>query len=190
MFKSLCLFSLILLASCSLAVPKFATEEQKKQVMHDATFDQALISGINQYDDLKNFLLTYGDTIILYRNNKNHVIKVGGGGKTDTVLYKQECYNFFEGNSNYDIKNVPDFLQLKLDSIYKAIGYIESFEVCQNRKITIQIRSEDRKNGLYTSHNLLWNTEIERDYAYADNKDTLLKGNCIYRIGMTEHHGH
>jgi hypothetical protein len=94
---------------------------------------------------------------------------------------------FFQGHPGFDITNVPDFLKPKLDSIYNAIGdsNIKSFEVCKDKKITIEVRSEGGENGLYISHNLMWNTKIERNYAYSDNKDTLINGNCIYRIGMT-----
>ena len=160
--------------------------------MDSVIFDLAIISNISRYDDLKNFLLSYKDTIISYRDGKNYLIKVSSGGNTDTVLQKQDCYNFSQGNRNYDITNVPDFLKSKLDSIYKAIGgsNIKSFVVCKNKKITIEIRSEGGKYGLYFSHNLMWNTKMEADYSYTDNKDTLINGNCIYRIGMIEHHGH
>ena len=186
------LTSLLLLASCDFMVPTPAIEEQKKRAMENAKFDQAIITGISKYDELKNFLLSYDDTIISFRDSKNYVIRVHGGGKTDTVLEKQDCYNFFQGNSNYDITNVPGFLKPKLDSIYKEIGdnNIKSFEICKDKKIRIEIRSEGGENGLYISHNLLWNAKIETDYAYSDNKDTLINGNCIYRIGMTERHGH
>jgi len=173
-------------------VPKPATEEQKKQVMEKVNFDQSIIASLSQYDKLKDFLLTYGDTIIAYRDSRNVVHVHGGGGKVDTVLERQDCYNFFQGNSNYDITNVPDFLKPRLDSIYRAIGdgNIKSFEVCKDKKVRIEVRSEGGENGLYRSHNLMWNTKKERDYAYSNNKDTLLNGNCVYRIGMTEHHGH
>jgi hypothetical protein len=172
-------------------VPIPATEEQKKQAMDKAAFDQTIVSGIGKYSNLKNFLLSYGDTIIAYRDGRNYVIEVGGGGKTDTVLQKQDCYNYFQGNPGFDITNVPDFLKPKLDSIYKAIGdNIKSFEVCKDKKIRIEVRSEGGDHDLYISHNLLWNAKMERDYAYEDNKDTLINGDCIYRIGMTEYHGH
>ena len=172
-------------------VPKPATDEQKKQLMKNVKFDQSIIANLSHYDNLKDFLLFYGDTIIAYRDSKNYVIQVYGGGKMDTVLEKQDCYNFFQGDPSL-ITNVPNFLKHNLDSIYRAIGdgNIKSFAVCKDKKVTIEVRSEGGENGLYTSHNLMWNTKIERDYAYSDNKDTLLNENWIYRIGMTEHHGH
>jgi hypothetical protein len=43
---------------------------------------------------------------------------------------------------------------------------------------------------LYISHELIWNGKVERDYDHINNKDTTINGICIYRIGMTEHHGH
>ncbi len=190
--KFFTLFSLFLHTSCNFLTPTPATEEEKKQAMDKAVFNQTIISDSSRYNALKNFLLSFGDTIISYRDNRNYVIEVHGGGITDTVLQKQDCYNFFQSNSNYDITNVPDFLKPKLDSIYKLIGdnNIKSFQICKDRKINIEVRSEGGENGLYISHNLMWNTKTDRDYAYSDKKDTLINGTYIYRIGMTEHHGH
>jgi hypothetical protein len=173
-------------------IPTPATEEQKKQAMDKAAFDLTVISDSSRYIALRDFLLFYGDTIISYRDNRNYVIVVHGGNQTDTVLQKQDCYSYFQGNRNYDISNVPDILKQKLDSIYKVIGdnNIRSFEVCKDRKVQIHVRTDGGENGLFISHTLMWNSKLERDYAYSDNKDTVINGNCIYRIGMTEHHGH
>ncbi|MEP6467169.1 MAG: hypothetical protein ABJB05_12745 [Parafilimonas sp.] len=192
MTKLFLLLNIFLLMSCDFPVPRPATEDQKKQVMNNVVFDQTLIAGINRYDNLKDFLLKYGDTIISYRDSRNYVVEVESANKMDTVLQKQDCYNFFLGNRSYDITNVPNFLRTQLDSIYHQIGdsNIKSFEVCKDGKINIEAKSEDRQNGLFISHNLMWNTKMQKDYAYSDNKDTLLNRNCIYRIGMTEDHGH
>ena len=189
--KVICITSLLLTA-CDFGMPTFATEEQKKEVMKKAKFDGDIILNIPAYDELKDFLFKYSDTITSYRDSKNIVIEVGGAGKTDTLLHKSDCYNFFQGNINYDITNVPDFLKRRLGSIYNKLGdrFIKSFEICKKKKITIEVRSEGGRNGLYISHVLIWNGKIERDYAYIDNKDTAINGNCIYRIGMTEEHGH
>ena len=160
--------------------------------MKNAKFDEGIILNIPAYDELKDFLLQYSDTIISYRDSKNVVIEIGGAGKTDTVLQMSDCYNFFQGNSNCNITNVPDFLKGRLDSIYNKLGdrFIKSFEVCKDKKITFEVQSEGGENGLYISHGLIWNGKVERDYAYIDNKDTTINGNYIYRIGMTELHGH
>lgn len=192
MIKHFLVFGFLLLTACNFGVPKFATEEQKKQLMKNSKFDQSIILGISVYDELRDFLLKYADTIILYRDSKNFVIEVGGNNDKDTVYQKSSCYNFFQGNSNYDISNVPNFLKAKLGSIYKKIDhqFIKSFKVCRDKKISIEVRSESRKNGLYISHELIWNGKEERDYVYIDSKDTTINSNYIYRIGMTEHHGH
>ena len=181
-----------MLASCDFGGPTFATEEQKKYVLNNAEFDEVIIFNISSFDKLKDFLIENSDTIISYRDSKNVVIKVSGGTKTDTVLQKCECYNFFQGNINYDISNVPDFLKDRLDSIYNTLGdrFVKSFEVCKDKKIRIQVRSDGGENGLYVSHILLWNTKMQKDYAFSDNKDTMINGDCIYRIGLTEYHGH
>ena len=62
--------------------------------------------------------------------------------------------------------------------------------MCKDKKIRIEVRWDGGENGLYISHNLFWNAKKDRDYAYSDNKDTLINGEWIYRLGMVEHHGH
>lgn len=188
MSKLIYLPILFLLASCALKDRPPATEEQQKQAMDQAVFDESVITNLSRYDDLKNFLSTYGDTIIAYRNERNYGIRYSDTGKADSFQVTEDCYRYFEKNDRHDITNVPDFLKPKLDSIYNKIGstYIKAFEICKDKKIRIEVRSESRGNGLYISHNLLWNAKLENDYHYLDNKDTLMMGGCIYRIGLRE----
>lgn len=193
MTRLLVLLFLLTMISCDFMIPKPATEEQKKQTMNNALFDQSIISNLAKYNKLKAFLETHIDTIIKFRHSKNTATLVGGQEQPDSnYLADDNCYNFFQGNVRYDISNVPDFLKQQLDTLFHSFGErnIKSFEVCKDKKISIKVRSEGGENGLYISHNLLWNTKIERDHAYSDNKDTLIDKDCIYRIGMTEHHGH
>lgn len=195
MTRLLILLFIMTSASCDFdfMIPKPATNEQRKQAMDNAFFDKNVIGKLANYEKLKEFLEMNIDTIIKFRYSKNTATLVSGQGQPDSnYLADDDCYIFFQGNTRYDISNVPDFLKDQLDTIFRLFGEkdINSFEVCKNKKISIQVRSKGGENGLYISHNLLWNTKIERDYAYSDNKDTLIKKNCIYRIGMTEHHGH
>ena len=191
MTKPIIFFFIVLtLNSC---VPTPATEQQKKDKLKSAYFDQNIIKNIDKYESLKTFLENNIDTIIKFRYSKNTAILVRGQGQPDSnYLADDNCYNFFQGNSRYEITNVPDNLKKELDSLFISFheNDIKSFEVCKDKKISIEVRSIGGENGLYISHNLLWNTNIERDYAYDDNKDTLINRNCIYRIGLTEHHGH
>ena len=174
-------------------VPTPATEQQKKDKMKSAYFDQNIIKNIGKYENLKIFLENNIDTIIKFRYSKNTATLVRGKGQSDSnYLADDNCYNFFQGNSRYDIMNVPDNLKKELGSLFHSFNEkeIKSFEVCKDKKISIEVRSEGGENGLYISHNFLWNVNIERDYDYDDNKDTLINKNCIYRIGLTEHHGY
>jgi hypothetical protein len=182
------IFIILILNAC---FPLPATDEQKNQVMN-TLFDKSIIADTGRYEKLKSFLFIYGDTILLFRDSKNYALEVGADNKTDTVLQTQNCYNFFQGNPNYDYTNVPDFLKLKLDSICQEIGVsnMESFEICKGKKISIKVRSEGGENGLHISHILLWNNDNEKSYTYTGFKDTLLSNNCVYRIEITEHHGH
>ena len=193
MTRLLILLFVLTITSCDFMIPKPATEEQQKQTMNNALFDQNIVSNLAKYKKLKSFLDTNIDTIIKFRHSKNTATLIGGQGQPDSnYLSDDNCYNFFQGNARYDISNVPDFLKKQLDTIFHSFGdkQINSFEVCKDKKIAIQVRSEGGENGLYISHTLLWNTKIERDYVYSNNKDTLIDKDCIYRIGMTEHHGH
>ncbi len=191
MTKQIIVFCIILtFNSC---VPTPPTEQQKKDKMESAYFDENIIRNIEKYESLKIFLEKNIDAIIKFRYNKNTETLVGGQGKPDSnYLVDENCYTFFQGNNRYDITNVPDNLKKELDSLFHTFSEkdIKSFEVCKDRKISIKVRSEGGENGLYISHNLLWNTNVERDYTYDSNKDTLINRNCIYRIGLTVHPGH
>ncbi|TWV93318.1 hypothetical protein [Chitinophaga pinensis] len=191
MKRPLLIFLLTLLYACDFSGPSLATEKERKAAMQAAVFDQQIISGVSRYNDLRDFLLRYADTILAYRNASNYVIEIGGN-TTDTVLQSSECYTFFQGNANNDITNVPDFLKLKLDSLYHDLGEgnVMSFTICENKKLNIQVKNETVGNGLYISHELLWNDKIRRDYGFDDNRDSLIAENCIYRLGLREEHGH
>ena len=189
--KQLLFFFIVLTINSCVLTP--ATEQQKNDKMNSAYFDLNIIKNIDKYENLKMFLENNMDTIIKFRYSKNTATIVRGQGQSDSIyLADENCYNFFQGNSRNDITNVPDNLRKELDSLFNSFNEkdIKSFEICKDKKIRIEVRSEGGENGLYISHNLLWNTDIERDYSYEDNKDTLINRNCIYRIGLIEHHGH
>lgn len=184
------LFTILVLHSC---LPTPATKQQKEDAMKSAYFDKNIIKNIGKYENLKIFLEDNIDTIIKFRYSKNTATIVKGQGQPDSnYLSDENCYIFFQGNSRYDITNVPDILKNELDCLFNSLSEseIRSFEVCKDKKISIDVRREGGDNGLYIYHNLIWNTKMERDHEYEDNKDTLINGNCIYRIGMSEHHGH
>jgi hypothetical protein len=119
------------------------------------------------------------------------VINVGAGGKNnDTVLERQNCYTFFQGNPQFDITNAPGFLKPKLDSIYKAIGEqnIRQFEICLDKRVIIDAKFENKEHGLYVKHELIWNPgDLEK---YPDCKDTIINSDYIYHISLEENHGH
>jgi len=185
------LLSTIILSSCGFMTPEPATEEQKKQVISKARFDSVIIADRKKYEAFEKFLLVYRDTIISFRDNDSYVIEVSNADKIDTVLQKQDCYYFSLPGADNDLKNIPDFLKLKLDSVRKVAGgvHIKAFSLCKDKEIEIQVKSEGGENGLYIDHYLIWNAKV-RDYRYVAHKDTLLDNNFLYKIGMTEYHGH
>lgn len=145
------------------------------------------IQDIAKYENLKNFLEKNIDTIIRFRYYKNLVTNSRGEDKPDsTYLSDDDCYSFFQGNDQYDITNVPNHLKKKLDSLFYSLSEkeITSFEVCKDRKITIELKCERFENGLALLHTLIWNTTSNNNFAY--QKDTVLLNKCIYRIRLTE----
>jgi hypothetical protein len=179
-------FLILTLHSC---VPTPATEQQKRAAMNNAHFDPNVIKNIDKYEILRAFLEQNIDTIIKFRYSKNVAVLVGGEGHPDSnYLADDKCYV----NNRYDTAKVPDHLKIQLSGLFQSFDDkdIITYEICKDKRIRILVKVEEGENGLFISHDLLWNTIIERDYYYKDNKDTLLNNKCIYRIGLTEHHGH
>jgi hypothetical protein len=116
-------------------------------------------------------------------------VNIGEDSKVvDSTLTKDDCIYFFEGNDRYDINNIPNFLKSELSTIYSKIEEVESFEICKDKKITI--KNNRINEGLIISHLLIWNTKQEEDYEFVKNRDMILNKDVVYRIGLTEHHGH
>ena len=63
-------------------------------------------------------------------------------------------------------------------------------EFIKGKDIEIEVKTEDKGNGLYITHILIWNRNFKKDYAYNDNRDTFINADCIYRLTLTEEHGH
>ena len=168
------------IGSCNFGSPDFATDEQRQETIQNASFDRVFLLNIDGYNYFKTFLEKHLDTIIQFRQRLN------GENPHDN------CCSFFQGNPRYDISNVPDFLKKDIDSIFHHVvaDRIESFQLCKDREIKMTVRREGGENGLSISHVLIWNSKMEKDNAYIANKDTLISENCIYRLGMTEDHGH
>lgn len=182
------LFILLFLLCCG---PVPVTEKQMKAAMNKVDFDQRIISDLSRYEKLRAFLETHKDTIINYRYSKNKVLLRRPGNKDSAYLSDDDCYVFFEGNDHVNISNVPRYLKKELHSLFHSFSEkeIQSFEVCKDNQVSIEVRSEDREERMHISHNLLWNTKIERDWQYDMNKDTMLNNGCIYRIGLTVDYG-
>lgn len=178
---------IVLIIAFYSCTPSPITERAKKEVMSKAHFDKKGIQNIAKYENLKSFLEKNMDTIIRFRYHKNIGTYVRGEGKPDsTYLSDDDCYIFFQGNDDYDITNVPDHLKKELDSLYHSFNEKEtpSFEVCKDRKISIEIKRERFENGLALLHTLIWNARSNNDIEYT--KDTVLSNKCMYRIRLTK----
>jgi|AntAceMinimDraft_17_1070374.scaffolds.fasta_scaffold07896_1 hypothetical protein len=183
---------MILFTSCRFE-PNRATKEKIQEKISQADFQIELINDIERFKILKDFLYKNVDSLISFRNSRNIVIQVSGNSKTDTLLQKQECYTYFRGNSQYDLNSVPDFLKNRLDSIWKLVGQDVEFSICKDKKIKIVVKNEKVAEGLYISHEFIWNISTEREknkIEYSAQKDSILTNDCIYRIGLTEQYGH
>jgi hypothetical protein len=183
------LFIVPILNAC---LPTPASEKQKKDKMKSAYFNPNIIMNIDKYESLKNFLENNIDTIIKFRYSKNIASLYRGNGQSDSnYLADDYCYSFIQGNNPDNIMNVPENLKRKLESSFYSLDEkdIFSYEVCKDKKISITISCEGDENGLYISHNLIWDKQRNMNY-YKYHKDTLIKSNCIYRIEMFEYQGH
>ncbi|MCU0352946.1 MAG: hypothetical protein MUD08_04280 [Cytophagales bacterium] len=175
----------VILYSC---IPTQPTEEEKQEALQKAVFDSKITEKLLAYERLKTFLENNAAAIIAYRDSKNVVQVVG----TDsTYLMSEDCYTFFQGNPSTDITNVPDSLKTQLTEIYNAIGKqnIESFTVCNDKRISIEAKQDKVQKRLHVVHALVWNTKQWTE-VYERSKDTMLNGNCIYRLGLHEEVGY
>lgn len=175
---------LIVFNSCS--SPK-VTQEEMNETMNKAHFDKQVFQEMKKYENLKTFLEKNIDTIIDFRYHKNIVRHVRGEAKPDSVyLGNDDCYSFFQGNDQYDITNVPDYLKRELDSLFNTFSKKEnlSFRVCKDKMITIEFKQERFENNLALLHTLIWNNSDLTIRTY--EKDTLLSNKFIYKIRLTE----
>lgn len=152
-----------------------ATKAERQKTWQDAHFEEHIAVNTHAYDELVKFLEQNADTITSYR-------------RTHGSLGIDNCYTFFQGNTSYDITNVPAFLKAKLDTIYTRLGdeNIRQFTICKDKKIMVEVRTDEKEKGLYISHRLLWNTKMETQGGFSNTKDTLLDDNCIYRLEIQQ----
>lgn len=185
-------FSIILFDSCKFE-PNRATNEKIQEIISQTDFKVELINDMGKYKILKGFLYENIDTLISFRNSTNIVIKVFENSKADTLLQEQECYTYFRGNPQYDLNSIPLFLRNRLDSIWKLVGKDVEFSICKNRDIKIVVKKEKVAEGLFISHEFIWNDSTEQNnnkIEYSAQKDTFLTNDCKYQIRLTEHYGH
>ncbi len=186
MTKLFILLFFFVMFSCDFIIPTSATNEQKKQAMHNTSFDKNVIDNIANYKKLKVFLETNLDTIIKFRYSKNTAVL---SNKPDsTYLINNYCYDFFQNNSRYDISNVPKFLKKQLDTLFHSFGEknIYSFEICKDKKISITAKRTEGENNLSIYHKLLWNIKIE-EYDTHYNKYIPIDKDGVYEIQVIEH---
>ena len=97
------------------------TMNEKREVFKTVAFDKEIIADLTKYDALASILLSNLDSIIKYKNARNYVIVIDNNEQSQQ-LREENCYMFFKGNDNYDIKKIPDHLSLIVDSLWLLIG--------------------------------------------------------------------
>ena len=178
--------ALLALASC------YPSEEEKIKILNDANADKEVIDNISKYDDLRSFLENNIISIFEYRNSKNFVVNIGENGPIDTVQENEDCYLFFNGNNpTYNLTNVPNDIQPKLETLWKKIGdeNIVLLDLCKDKSIRIVVKNIEI-DGVDLSHQLLSNISKNRSYSTEYEKDSLIGVNWIYRIGIFDQSGH
>lgn len=184
----MCMFSY----SC---MPPAATPEELAAGLACVPFDQKLISDVPRYESLALFIQTHADTLVTMRNTTRMVTFVNGtrdGLHDTTYLVPKDCHTYFEGNDQYDLKPAPPYLHHRLDSLYHQFSkeHISSFEVCQDGRVVIGVRSEKVTETLMAEHQLIWDPKAKPSTStYIQGKDTLLPSGIIYRIGLVEDRG-
>jgi hypothetical protein len=176
-----------------------ATDEEKKNAFESAQFEPSILANFDKYKELQTFLALNADAIVDYNDSIHIARELKFDTISRTALSKGDCYGFsINWNQNLasineSNNNFPLFIRAKLDSIIDyGVGRknLTSFCVCKLKAVTIYVKTDRRETGLFVSHELLWNRAMERYSGYLNNKDSLINGNCVYRIGLTEHHGH
>lgn len=162
--------------------------EEKIEVFEAARFDKEIFSDLKKYEEMKFFLEDYLDTIISYRNSNNLVINVTDKNQIDTTITFSPCHEIFANNRKYDASNLPTFLQDSLNKAWNQIGQECSFKICLDSSIIIKVKEEKKGNGLYLSHQLVWNQENYLSHR-GFHSDTLLTGGCKYHIVLFENTG-
>ena len=172
--------------------PKYATEQELHEAIDNSKFDGKIIQDLDNYETFKDSLFAHLDTLIDYRNSNNIVIQIGANSQiVDTLIENEDCHTFFDGNSKYDINSVPEILQQQINRAWGRIGFESSFTICKNKEIRIVAKTDALGNGLYISHEFIWNQANDRNWArYNLHRDTILTENCIYRLGLTDDHAH
>ena len=178
----------ISIISCSPFEQHEPTMIEKQEVYNSLVYDQKIINDFPKYDTLAHVLLIHLDTIIKYKNCNNYVTVVGGNGKQSKQLRKENCYMFFNGNDNYDIRKIPQFLSSSVSRLWFLIDKPQ-IEICKEKRpasLIIKKIFKQRENRILECHFLYWNLNTSNNTDSFDLvKDTALTKNCIYRIGVT-----
>jgi hypothetical protein len=187
-----------LVTVCYSCTPPAATPDELVAALSSVPYDQRVIGDLPRYESLALFLLTHVDTLIATRNATRTVTFVNGTSDSQrdtTYVVPEDCHTFFEGNDRFDLKTAPPFLQQGLVSLFHqfAHGQIQSFEVCEEGRVVLGVRSEKVTGTLWAEHELIWDPFGRGDrpntLTYILDKDTVLPPGCIYRIGLVEDRG-
>jgi hypothetical protein len=174
--------------------PKMATKEEKVDAMKNARFDKSIIAGIVKYDTLNSLVYENIDTLMGYRNSRNHVIVIGANSSKTEEIQKEDCHIFFPDYKDGYEDNLPGVLHNPFKTLIAKYfnNKKPQFYLCLNGRATYLQKIETLGNGLYLTHQLFYMNGDEKyktEYSYTV-KDTVLRENVIYNISLDEYHGH
>jgi len=183
------LLSVLVFNACDMTQEP-ATEEQKKNALKNAVFNKDVISNLKRYEDLKVFLEEYKDTIIKYKNTKNKVTFIRGGGLPDSIYFQhRHCYTLQKSSQVDDIEIVPAFLKQQLSKIWNSIGdsNLQDCYICYGKNVgfILGVKGTRGINGLCIDHDLIWGSDPSL-YRYDYYKDSVISKNWVYRIGVLQ----
>ena len=164
-------------------------EEQNKAVnSKDAAFKQEVISNMNSYVLLKDFILKHLSAIALHNDKRRKQSGIGYSKGKDSGSSEYPYYTFFNFGKGEEIKDqVPENLYPELSRIYKNFKSDNFYSVSFTRDSTVVIYLtnpsvyDDRRIGI--THTLIWENlkHVEKGQVNPLAKDTLLSG-ADYRV--------
>jgi hypothetical protein len=174
-FLSFLIFSF---SSCFLAEHE-PTEKEFKKAIDNEVIDNRIIKNFGAYESIANVIIKNINAI----TKKAHEIEGGS--------MNYSCFTYYYNTSaqNTNIKDLPDFVYKRIDSLWKILGNngISSIEICNDKLIIINAIMKKSSNNITVVHELIWNIKpFDNNNRFSLLKDTLLSKECTYRIGVAQ----